>query len=220
MHEFKGNPSIKNTIQALGVPHSEVDLILVNSNSVDFDYRMQGGEEVSVYPVFESFDISPVNRLRPAPLRKTKFIVDVNLGKMVSKLRLLGFDTYYRNNLDDDEIIHRAKAEKRIILTRDKGILMQNEVTHGYYLRSDDPEKQIEEVIQRFQLCLNFKPFTRCANCNGILKEIEKNDLIDKVPYDTLRYYNDFWECENCRHVYWEGSHFKRITDWIKKLEA
>lgn len=218
-YEFKGNPSIKNTIQAIGVPHIEVDLILVNGKSVDFDYQLQGGDEVSVYPVFETFDISPLIRLRPEPLRESRFIVDVNLGKLAQKLRLLGFDTLFRNDLEDDEIIEISLTENRIILTRDKGILKQNVVTHGYWLRNDDPKKQLAEVITRLQLQNNFQPFTRCSNCNGKLELIAGEKLDGKLSADTLTYYDEFWECTTCRKIYWQGSHFHHILNWLEEIK-
>jgi len=217
-HEFKGHPGIKDVIQALGIPHGEVDLILVNGRPVDFAYHLNGGEEVSVYPMFESFDISSVHRLRPAPLRKIKFVVDVNLGKLVGKLRLLGFDTYFRNDLEDDEIIQISIKEKRIILTRDKGILKQNKVSHGYFIRSDDPKIQLKEVLERFQLQKLINPFTRCSACNGTLNKVAKNELSEQLPEDTRSFYKDFWKCSGCGKIYWEGSHFKHILDWIERL--
>jgi len=218
-HEFRGKPSIKDRIQAIGIPHGEVDLILVNGESVDFNYHMQGGEQVSVYPVLESFDVSQISRLRPKPLRKIRFVVDVNLGKLAHKLRLLGFDTHFKNDLDDDEIVKIAVEEKRIILTRDKGILKQNKVTHGYYLRSDDPEKQVAEVVERFQLQLLFSPFSRCSNCNGKLKTTEKQTLKNILKAETFDYYSEFWKCSGCGQIYWKGSHFERILYWIDKLK-
>jgi uncharacterized protein len=218
-YEFRGRPSIKNTIQAIGVPHSEVDMILVNGNPSDFSYQLQGGEEISVYPVFESFDISTESRLRARPLRETKFIVDVNLGKLAKKLRLLGFDTLFRNDFEDDEIIEISLREKRIILTRDRGILMKNAATHGYWLRNDDPGKQLREVIGRLHLQNMFKPFSRCSNCNGELEVAEKEKLRSRLHVDTLHYYNEFWECRSCSKVYWEGSHFGRIIDLIEELK-
>jgi uncharacterized protein len=217
--DFRGKPSIRNTIQAIGVPQSEVDMILINGESVGFEYQLQGGEEVSVYPVFESLDVSPLIRLRPKPLRNTRFIADVNLGKLAQKLRLLGFDTLFRNNLEDDEIIDIALRERRIILTRDRGILKQNAVTHGYWLRNDDPKKQLVEVINRLQLQHSFKPFTRCSNCNGELERIAREHLTRKLSSDTLNYYDEFWECSSCRQVYWEGSHFKHILNWLDSLK-
>ena len=216
-YEFSGKPSLKNTLHALNVPHGEVDLILVDGQVVDFNYQLQGGEKVAVYPVFESLDISSINRLRPEPLRNTKFVVDVNLGKLALKLRLLGFDTVFRNNLQDEEIIKIAQKEHRIILTRDKGILKQNAVLHGYFLRNDDPKKQLLELVKRLQLQNRFKPFTRCSNCNGILEAVDKKNLHGQISEDTLSYYDAFWKCKNCLKIYWQGSHFYHIQNWIKE---
>jgi len=210
---------VKNTIQAIGVPQVEVDLILVNGDSVGFEYQLQGGEEVSVYPVFELLDISPIIRLRPKPLRNSRFIVDVNLGKLAQKLRLLGFDTLFRNDLEDDEIIEIALKEKRIILTRDRGILMQNAVTHGHWIRNDNPGQQLAEVINRLQLQNDFKPFTRCSNCNGELEPVSREKLDDRLSADTLTYYDEFWECSSCRKIYWQGSHFQHILNWLEEMK-
>ncbi len=219
IHEFKGRPSVKNSIQAMGVPHGEVDLILVDGEPVDFDYLLRGGERVSVYPVFESLDISFTGHLRPAPLRDPRFIADVNLGKLAQKLRLLGFDTLFRNNFRDEEIVELSGKEHRIILTRDKGILKQNAVTHGYWLRSDDPKAQLKEVVSRFQLSGIFRPFTRCPRCNHLLNPVKKEQLTHLLPDDTLQYYDRFWQCTGCGKVYWKGSHFDHILPWIEGLK-
>ena len=181
---------------------------------------MQGGEKISVYPVFESLDISPIVRLRPKPLREPRFIVDVNLGKLALKLRLLGFDTLFRNNFEDDEIIEIALRENRIILTRDKGILKQNAVTHGYFLRNDDPKKQLKELVDRLQLQSSFRPFTRCAACNGILEEIEKQKVHHNLSSDTFQFYDKFWRCTGCEKIFWKGSHYKHIQNWLKDLKS
>ena len=220
VYHFKGRPSVKNTIQAIGVPHGEIDLILVNGEPVTFNYQLQGEEKISVYPVFESIDISPLSHLRPEPLRENKFIVDVNLGKLALKLRLLGFDVLFRNNFTDDEIVDISLKEKRIILTRDKELLKQNAVTHGYWLRNDDPKKQLKEVIRRLQLQNSFHPFSRCTNCNSKLVRADKNQLHGRISEDTLNYYDRFWECSGCGKIYWEGSHFKHILKWIEKLKT
>ena len=219
-YHFKGRPSVKNSIQAIGIPHGEIDLILVNGESVSFNYQLQGGEKISVYPVFESTDISPVTHLRPEPLRENRFIVDVNLGKLALKLRLLGFDVLFRNNFTDNEIVEISLKEKRIILTRDKGILKQNVVTHGYWLRNDDPKKQLKEVINRLQLQNSFRHFSRCTNCNSKLICAEKKQLHGLIPEDTLNYYDQFWKCTGCGKIFWEGSHFKHILQWIEKLKT
>ena len=217
---FSGTPSVKNLIETIGVPHAEVDLILIDGVSVGFNHIIIGGEHVSVYPVFESFDISLVIRLRAKPLRKIRFIVDVNLGKLAKKLRLLGFDTYYRNDLDDDEIVKISLAEKRIILTRDIGILKCGNVTHGTWIRNDDPVIQLYEVIERLQLINIFQPFSRCTQCNGTLKRVKKEQIKDRIKADTFNYYKSFWECSGCRQIYWEGSHFEKIIDWLEGLKS
>jgi hypothetical protein len=163
-YQFKGNPGIKDTIEAIGIPHTEVDLIIVNGVSVDFNYRVKNNDQVSVYPVFESIDISPIVRLREKPLRKTCFILDVHLGKLVKTLRLLGFDALYRNDYADEEIMQIALQEHRIILTRDRNLLKRKAITHGYWIRSTSAEKQLDEVIRRFDLYSHIKPFTRCLH--------------------------------------------------------
>nr|WP_321357131.1 Mut7-C RNAse domain-containing protein [uncultured Draconibacterium sp.] len=218
-YTFTGTPSVKNSIEAIGVPHTEVDLILVEGVSVDFEALLKGGEQVSVYPVFESLDISPVIRLRPKPLRETRFVVDVNLGKLAHKLRLLGFDTLFRNNLEDDEIVQISVTEKRIILTRDKGVLKHTAATHGYWVRNSDPKKQLREVVQRLQLQNSFQPFSRCSVCNGSLTSVDTDEVKGKVPDDTFSMCNEFWKCKGCGQLYWEGTHFRKILNWIEGLK-
>src|SRR5437868_7866953 len=133
-YAFTGTPSVKDAIEAIGVPHTEVDLVLVDGESVDFTRRLTGGERVAVYPVFERLDIAPVTRLRARPLRRTRFVLDVHLGKLARYLRLLGFDSVYRNDYDDHTIVALAHEEQRIILTRDTGLLKHSAVTHGHWL--------------------------------------------------------------------------------------
>ncbi len=217
-HTVATNSSVKDAIESLGIPHTEVDLILVNANSVDFSYNLKKDDDITVYPKFESIDISSLTRLRPFPLREIKFILDVHLGKLSKYLRLLGFDTIYKNNLDDPEIIDVAKNEKRIILTRDLGILKHNKVTHGYWLHSQDSKKQLKEVIQRFDLKDKIKLFTRCIVCNGEINIVEKSIVISKLLPKTKENYNKFYQCNKCDKIYWEGSHYQNMLLFIKKL--
>ncbi len=151
-HKFIDQTSVKDMIESLGVPHVEVDLILVNGSSVNFSYIVKDQDDISVYPVFESFDISDVQHLRAIPLRNPKFILDVHLGTLARYLRILGFDAKYENNYSDDEIVNISLKEKKTILTRDKGILKRNNVTHGYWIRTTTPELQLKEVVDRFHL--------------------------------------------------------------------
>ena len=217
-YEFTGKPSIKDAIEALGVPHTEVDLILINQKSVTFSTHLKNGDVISVYPVFERLDIENVTRLRNKPLRKIKFILDVNLGRLTRYLRMLGFDSLYSNQYADNDIIELAQSEGRIILTRDTGLLKNSKVTHGYWIRSQQPGEQIKEVIQRFNLEGTVHAFSRCTACNGEIKSVKKEVIIDKIPYKTGKYYNKFYQCAGCKKIYWKGSHYKRIMDFIDNI--
>jgi len=216
---FKGKPSIKDAIESVGVPHTEVDLILVNGNSVTFFYHLQDGDRVSVYPVFESLDISSVTHLRAKPLREPKFILDVHLGKLTKYLRMLGFDTLYKNNYHDSEIVTIARIEKRTILSRDIELFKIGVITHGYWIRSTQPEEQLKEVICRFDLFSAIKPFYRCIACNGSIQEIPKASVLDKLKPRTRLYYDDFFQCMTCEKIYWKGSHYHDMKKFIGNLK-
>jgi len=211
--------SIKNAIEAIGVPHTEVDLIVVNGHSVDFDYLLQPNDRVAVYPTFESLDIRPIVRLRPEPLRHLKFILDVHLGKLAHALRLLGFDTLYQNNFSDEELIRVALEESRIILTQDLGILKRKCVTRGYWVRARTVDNQVLEVVRRFDLIHQIKPFTRCLVCNGEVISVEKSAIIDQIPPKIKAVFNAFYQCQACKKVYWRGSHYEKMTKKIQNLK-
>ncbi len=217
-YDFNGTPSVKDAIEALGVPHTEVDLILINGISVNFDYLLKPADYVSVYPVFESLDISPLVRLRPAPLREVKFVLDVHLGKLARLLRLLGFDSFYRNNLTDEEIIEISTDERRIILTRDRGILKNKTVTHGYFIRNSNPEIQASEVCQRFDLYSRIQPFQRCLNCNGLIQPVKKDKIKEFLLPQTRQAFHEFFQCRNCQQIYWKGSHYQRMQEKIERI--
>ena len=155
-HTFTTNcvfgTSVKALIENLGVPHTEVDLILVAGNSVDFNYLIQEGDIIGVFPVFESFDIGVVSKVRSKPLRVVKFVLDVHLGTLAIKLRMLGFDCKYKNDYPDHELARISSIQKRILLTRDRGLLKRKLVTHGYCLKSKNVSEQLAEVIKRFDL--------------------------------------------------------------------
>ena len=209
---------MKDAIEAIGVPHTEVELIVVNGESVGWDYHLQGGDRVSVYPVFESLDVSPVVRLREAPLRIVRFVADVHLGRLARLLRMLGFDTAYRRDYRDADIVAVAAEESRIVLTRDRGILKTKAVTHGYWVRSSRPEEQLREVLGRFDLASRVKPFIRCMVCNGGLEPAEKEKVIDRLPRKSAGYYDEFYQCAECGKVYWKGSHYEKMKKSMRNL--
>lgn len=218
IYSIKGKTSVKDAIESLGIPHTEVDLILVNGTPVTFAYHLHPGDRISVYPVFESLDIGRVNRLRPAPLREPKFILDVHLGKLARWLRIAGFDTLYRNDYHDDEIIQTALKECRIILTRDLGILKNGKVTHGYFIRETRPESQFSEVIRRFQLASSLAPFSRCVVCNTPLTKVSKKEVSHLLQPLTRKFYDEFRKCPSCGKIYWKGSHYNRMHQRMMKI--
>jgi len=212
---FEGTPAVRDVIQAIGVPHTAIDLVLVDGRSVDFACRLSGGERVAVYPMFERLDISPLLRLRPRPLRKTRFILDVHLGKLARYLRMLGFDSLYRDDWDDDEIIEQALQQQRIVLTRDIGILKQKRVSHGYWLRNTEPRKQLSEVVEALDLRSQAHPFTRCLDCNGMLRAAEGDPVAHGAEPRIAARFERFWQCEACRKLYWKGSHYSRMLNSV-----
>ena len=200
------------------MPHTEVDLVLVDGESVGFAHRLSGGEHVSVYPVFEAFDVGDVARLRPEPLREPRFILDVHLGRLAGDLRLLGFDTLYGNDFSDAHIIETALADHRVILTRDTGILKDGRVTHGRFVHHTDPLKQLREVVDRFQLERCIRPFTRCMKCNGRIESIGADALSDgEVPAGVRDEHDAFGRCRRCDQVYWAGSHYDRMRERFRR---
>lgn len=216
---FRPRNSVKDMIESLGVPHTEIDLILVNERSVDFTYIVRPEDRISVYPMFESFDISSLNRLRPAPLRQPRFVLDTHLGKLAKYMRLLGFDTIYGNKYNDNELAEIATVgERRILLTRDHGLLKRKQISHGYFVRSTDPGLQVAEILARFDLTESVKPFSRCVSCNGTINAIEKTEIGDRVPPGVLEDYDHFKVCDDCRKIYWRGSHYRRMLQFIDKL--
>lgn len=219
-HEFFGTPAVKDVIESLGVPHVEVDLILVDGESVGFDHRLKGGERVAVYPVFERLDISGLTRLRPKPLREPQFIADVHLGTLARYLRLLGFDTAYENDLLDSEIAERARRERRIVLTRDRGLLMRRSVTHGHWVREKKPRKQLTEVVEAFDLSSRIEPFSRCMKCNGTLSQVSKETVQDRIPPKTRESHDAFLQCDACGQVYWPGAHFRRLEAIVASVSG
>ena len=206
---FNGHPGIKDPIEVFGVPHTEVDLIVVNGQSVGFGYQLQAGDRVAVYPVFKSLDITPLLMLREQPLRNPRFILDVNLGKLAKRLRLLGFDSLYRNDYHDAEVVNIAVNEQRIVLTRDRRLLYVKHISHGYWVRAVDVKSQIDEVLRRFDLYDSIHPFVRCLVCNGLLAPVAKDDILNHLEPKTRLYYEVFHQCADCRRIYWEGSHME-----------
>lgn len=219
-YSFSDRQTVKHLIEAIGVPHTEVDLVLVNGQSVAFSRLVEDGDDVSVYPVFEAFDITALARVRPQPLRHPRFVLDAHLGKLSAHLRLMGFDTLYRNDYGDVELAAISKDEHRILLTKDRGLLKRGAVTHGYYIRETAARRQLIEVLRRFDLAGSLAPFTRCLRCNGLLEDVEKGDVAGQVPPRSRDHCDEFRRCDTCAQVYWNGSHYRRMKGFVEWVRA
>jgi len=214
---FQGKQTVKHLIESLGVPHTEVDLVLVNGRSVDFAALVEDGDYISVYPVFEGFDITPVTKVRPHPLRQVRFVLDGHLGRLAAYLRMLGFDTLYRNDYDDGRLARISADEHRILLTRDRGLLMRSAVTHGYCVREAAPRRQLMEVVRRFDLAGCVAPFTRCMVCNELLRDVARETVAERMPPVSRAHYDEVRECPGCGRVFWKGSHYQRMLRLLEE---
>lgn len=217
-HAFDGTPAVKDAIESLGVPHTEVDLILIDGKSVRFMHKLRGGERVAVYPMFERFDLRPLYRLRPRPLRRTRFVADVHLGVLARRLRLLGFDTVYERHCDDMRLASISVRERRILLTRDVGLLKRGAISRGHWVRATDPLQQIEEVVRAFSLQRELKPFTRCTVCNEELRPVERAAVAGRVPQRVYARFRRFSHCVRCERIYWHGSHYEQLNTLARTL--
>ena len=214
-HDFEHPSTIRSLLEALGIPDSEVDLVLVNGSSVDLSYELKDGDRISVYPVFDSFDISSVEKIHPSPLRQPRFILDVHLGKLAYHLRMLGFDTLYRNDYHDSDLLMISSTEGRVILTKDRKLLEDPAVTRGYWVLGKDPREQLLEVLRRFDLFDSADPFTRCLLCNSLLRPVTKEAVLHRLPEKVRGLFNEFQLCPTCDRVYWKGSHYEKMERFI-----
>ncbi|MCR4417844.1 MAG: Mut7-C RNAse domain-containing protein [Ignavibacteria bacterium] len=217
-HQFIDVTSVKDLIEGFNVPHTEVDIILVNGKSVNFDYLINDGDEIKVYP--------PDNKLKSKNLRhlynrirgKPKFICDVNLGGLAKNLRKLGLNVFYSNSISDDEIVKISIQSKIIVLTKDIGILKRKDVQYGYYVRNVYPQKQTIEVLKVFSVGKYIEPFSRCLECGTKLKRISREKAKSKLPDHFFEKQMKFYHCPTCDKIYWQGSHFERMSSQINKF--
>lgn len=213
--ELSCSPAVKDVIEGLGIPHPEVDAILINGREAVFSSRLEPDDRVEVFPDARDDAASCRTRLK-APFDPARgFILDVHLGKLARWLRLLGFDTLYRNDYSDHEIVGTAAAQGRFILTCDIRLLMHGEVRGGRWIRERQPRRQLEEAVGRLSLRSLVAPFTRCMLCNGLLEPASRNEVRNRVPPMAAELYDLFARCTGCGKVYWEGSHMGGMQSLI-----
>jgi len=202
---YRPHQTVKDVLEAMGIPHTEIDLILVNGSPRGLGDRPHSGDHVAAYP-----------GLRPVPC--PRFVVDVNLGRLARLLRLLGLDAWWGNDVNDQTLADISVQQQRILLTRDRGLLKRRAITHGLFVRSDAPEDQVLEVIRRLDLRQRLAPLTRCVRCNGMLTPVAKEQVIDQLEPLTRRYYDDFSRCPECGRIYWPGSHYQKLVRLVERL--
>jgi uncharacterized protein with PIN domain/sulfur carrier protein ThiS len=212
--------TVKHMIEALGVPHTEVEIVLVNGESVDFARLLNEGDRVSVYPKFESLDVESLLRVRERPLRVTRFVADAHLGGLARLLRMAGFDTLYDNGFRDEEIEAISACQGRIVLTRDRELLKRRTITHGCYVHAIKPVQQMREVFRRVDLAGNVRPFSLCLRCNVPLRPIEKAKVLDRLPPTVKAEQKHFSTCDVCQGIFWEGTHWRHMRTLLDQVLA
>ena len=208
--------SIKDVIESCGVPHPEVDLILVDDQPVGFEYTLANDAKADVFPV-ENRDTNRTDK-RLQTISITRFVGDGHLGGLTRNLRLLGFNVAYPKNADDRQLLEVMAHENRALLTRDRRLLMHGVVQHGYCPRSQNTDEQTIEVVRRFDLSKLVALFTRCLRCNALLEETTKAEVIDKLEPLTKIYYDKFRRCPDCKQIYWSGSHFPKLQKRVEEI--
>jgi uncharacterized protein len=217
-HAFEGRVSIKDMIESLGVPHTEVEAIVVGGQQVDFSYLVRDGDQVAAYPALALPPNLPLAPLRPPLPAEPRFVLDTHLGQLAAYLRMLGFDTLYRNDYSDEELARISSVEGRILLTRDRGLLKRGIVTYGRYVRETDPQRQVVEVVRRYQLAAAIAPLRHCIRCNGLLHVVGKDQVGDRLEPKTREFYDEFSACTVCGQIYWKGSHYERMRAFIERV--
>jgi uncharacterized protein len=211
--------SVKDVIEASGVPHTEVDLILIDAEPVGFSETLVQDAVVDIYGIdSDRSTFFPEDRLQIA--KRTTFVADGHLGKLVRDLRLLGIDVAYDRDAQDRQLVEVAATEDRALVTRDRRLLMHSAIRHGYYPRSQNPLEQTAEVLRRFDLEDVFVPYSRCLRCNALLEPAAKERVIGQLEPLTKIYYNEFRRCPSCQQVYWSGSHFEKLQQRIQAIRS
>jgi uncharacterized protein with PIN domain len=201
----------KHMIEALGVPHTEVALVLVHGAPAGLEAMLEEGDRVAVYPRFTTLDVADVGRIAPAPPGRMRFVADAHLGGLARLLRMAGFDTIYRNDIDDAEVEACVLADARVALTRDRDLLKRRGVDYGCYVRTLHAEEQLREIVRRYGLAERARPFTLCLHCNAPLRTVAKDDVLERLPPMVRATQDDFRTCDCCGRVFWRGTHWQRM---------
>lgn len=212
--------TIKHMVEALGVPHTEIALVLANGDAAALHQQIDDGARIAVYPKFESLDISSITRVPQRDTGVPYFVADAHLGALARLLRMAGFDTLYDNGIKDAEIAMLANRRQRIVLTRDRDLLKHRAVTQGCYIHAVKPQEQLRELFDRLDLHQYMRPFNRCLKCNSLLRQVSKAEVLQRIPPRVLERHDRFWLCERCDNIYWEGTHWQSMRKMLEALVA
>jgi len=218
IYAVKDGATVEDAVESLGVPTDQIDLVLLNGESTELSRELHDGDYLSVYPVFESFDVANTTKVRDRPLRTPRFVLDVHLGTLAHYLRMLGFDSAFDKDADDDALMMQSREEKRALLSKDRRLLQREEIARKYCVRGDDPRLQLIEVLDRFDLYSIVSPFTRCMECNTPLVQIPKEEIRPRIPPSVEARFRNFQHCPACDRIYWKGSHYERMKKFIDSL--
>ena len=212
--------TVKHMVEALGVPHTEVELLLVNGESSGFERLLEERDRVAVYPAFAVLDVEGLRQLRTRPAGRARFVADAHLGALARLLRMAGFDTLYDNAYRDDEIECIAREEERVLLTRDRELLKRRTVELGCYIHALEPSEQLRELFARLHLAGDVRAFTLCLHCNAPLRHVEKEEVLAQLPPRVSANHDEFTTCDTCHRVFWKGSHHARMRDLLEGVAA
>ncbi|MBU4264132.1 MAG: Mut7-C ubiquitin/RNAse domain-containing protein [Proteobacteria bacterium] len=212
--------SIKDLIESFGIPHPEIEEIVVDGKTVDFAYIVDDGIQIEVFPISVKSNFFKPSLLRPDPLEFHRFVVDINVAKLASKLRQLGFDTLLPRNCDDAQLAAIAGCQRRILLTRDCNLLKRKIVEFGHLVRAESPNDQLVEIIKLYNLKNKIKPYSRCFQCNGLLESVAKEAVLPFLEPLTKKYYHVFHRCLDCKKIYWFGSHREKMDVTLHEILA
>jgi uncharacterized protein with PIN domain len=205
---FNGPQSAKHLIESVGIPHTEIGEITANDRPAGLDYPVQDDDRMKVFGVAPNLN----SQVQP------RFVIDGHLGRLNSRMRMLGLDCLYQENYNDDTLLILSVHESRILLSRDRRLLMRKPIMHGYLVRSLDPGEQLHELVRRYGLRKWIRPFQRCIRCNHLLEPVRKEDILDRLEPLTKLYFEEFRICPACSQIYWKGSHFDKMQQLIATL--
>jgi len=217
-HTISVQTSVKDLIESFNIPHTQVQMILVNGEQKDFSYIVQENDRISVYPFFHTFDINSVSKISHPLPDEIHFLADQHLGTLARYLRMIGIDTAFNEDISGYELVEKANQQDRILLTKDHNILKRNELKYGYFIYADDLDSQLEELILQFKLKEHLSLFSRCLECNELLQPIEKATIEHRLPKKVREGHESFTICWRCNKIYWKGSHYDRMKDKIENI--